>query len=210
MTLLKIGRRGFITGLGALGLRLTLPALAEGTKAADNVIYLTFDDGYVGTYAKATALNSLGVSGTFFLTGQAIDWHTSEVAFAVNSGHRLGNHTYDHKDLTKLSVGQVQTEIQQCEASAQRMLGVTTAPLLHCPYLAENATVRSAATQIGFTCIHTDWDTNDWAGSSASYIAGRVQPGVVTMHTQGKYTVAALEAIVPGLIDQGYTFGVLG
>jgi peptidoglycan/xylan/chitin deacetylase (PgdA/CDA1 family) len=208
--LLQIGRRGFITGLAALGVRLAVPKRAAAAGAADSTIYLTFDDGYVGTYAKAAALNSLGVVATFFLTGQAIDWHTGEAQFAVNSGHRLGNHTYDHKDLTKLSVGQIQAEIQQCEASAQRRLGVSTAPLLHSPYLAENATVRSAAAQIGYTCIHTDWDTNDWAGSSSSFIASRIQPGVVTMHTQGRFTVAALEAAVPGLIEQGYSFGVLG
>lgn len=159
---------------------------------------------------KPAALNALGVTGTFFLTGQAIDWHTSEVTFAVNSGHLLGNHTYDHKDLTRLSVGQIQSEIQQCEAIAQRKLGVSTAPYLHSPYFAENATVRSAAAEVGFTCVHTNWDTNDWAGSSSSYIANRIQPGVVTMHTQGRYTVAALEAAVPDLIGQGYSFGVLG
>jgi peptidoglycan-N-acetylglucosamine deacetylase len=208
--LLEIRRRGFIVGLGSLSLRMLIPDRAAAASAADSTIYLTFDDGYVGTYAKAAALNSLGIVGTFFLTGQAIDWHTGEVQFAVNSGHRLGNHTYDHKDLTKLSVSQIQSEIQQCEASAQRRLGVSTAPLLHSPYLAENATVRSAAAQIGYTCIHTDWDTNDWAGSSASFIASRIQPGVVTMHTQGRFTVAALEAAVPGLIEQGYSFGVLG
>jgi peptidoglycan/xylan/chitin deacetylase (PgdA/CDA1 family) len=208
--MLNIGRRGFLLGLGALGVSWFVPKLADSVHAgAANVIYLSFDDGYVGTYAKAAALNALGVTGTFFLTGQAISWHTSDVEFAVNSGHRLANHTYDHKDLTKLSVGQVQTEIQRCEAIAQSLLGVSTAPLLHAPYLAENATVRSAAAQVGFTCIHTDWDTNDWAGSSASYIASQIQPGVVTMHTQGRNTVAALESIVPQLISQGYTFGVL-
>jgi peptidoglycan-N-acetylglucosamine deacetylase len=208
--MLRIGRRGFITGLATLGVSVCIPRLTTGAKAADSVVYLTFDDGYVGTYAKAAALNALGITGTFFLTGQAIEWHTGEVAFAVNSGHRLGNHTYDHPDLTKLSAGQIQSEIQQCESAAQRRLGVTTAPLLHAPYLAENAAVRSAATQIGYTCIHTDWDTNDWAGSSSSYIQNHIQPGVVTMHTQGRYTVAALEAAVPGLLDQGYDFGVLG
>lgn len=208
--MLKIGRRGFITGLAALGVSLSIPKLTKGASAADDMICLTFDDGYIGTYAKAVALNALGVFGTFFLTGQAIDWHTSEVLFAVNSGHRLANHTWDHKDLTTLTVDQIYAEIQQCEAIAQSKIGVSTAPLLHSPYLAENSTVRSAAQQVGFTCIQTAWDTNDWAGSSASYIANRIRPGIVTMHTQGKYTVDALQTVIPGLLAQGYTFAILG
>ncbi len=208
--MLKVGRRGFISGLGALGITLLMPQVRKEANAADSVIYLTFDDGAVGTQAKAMALNALGVLGTFFITGQMIDWHTNEVQFAVNSGHRLANHTWDHKNLRTLSYDGIQDEIVQCEKVALRKIGVSTAPLLHAPFFADNATVRAAAGQVGFTSIQTNWDTNDWAGSSAAYIAARIRPGVVTMHTQGPNTVAALESVVPGLLAQGYTFGVLG
>jgi peptidoglycan/xylan/chitin deacetylase (PgdA/CDA1 family) len=207
--LLLKSRRRFITGIGALGLTLGLGV--RGAMADDaGTIYLTFDDGYVGTLDKARALDALGVTGTFFLTGQAIEWHAGEVETALNLGNRLGNHTYDHPNLTRLSTAQVSSEIQRCENSANRVLGVSTAPLLHAPYFADNSSVRSIARQMGYTSIQTTWDTNDWAGASATYIANRIRPGVVTMHSQGRFTVAALYAVVPQLLAQGYTFGVLG
>jgi len=207
---LIISRRRFFTGIGALGLSLGLGVTRAVADQGDNTIYLTFDDGYVGTLEKARALNALGVTGTFFLTGQAIEWHGREVEEAVNLGNRLGNHTYDHPNLTRLTGAQVAREIQRCEDSANRVLGVSTTPLLHAPYFADNAFVRDIAGQMGFSSIHTTWDTNDWAGASASYVANRIRPGVVTMHTQGRFTVAALNAVVPQLVEQGYSFGVLG
>lgn len=201
-------RRRFITGIGALMLSLAVgPAFADDGDAA---IYLTFDDGYVGTQAKAMALNALGVTGTFFLTGQAIEWHPAEAQAALDLGNRIGNHTYDHQNLTRLSAAGITREIQRCEDAASRVLGVTTAPLLHAPYFADNAFVRNVAAQIGYTSVKTNWDTNDWAGSSASYIASRIRPGVVTMHSQGRNTIAGLNAIVPQLVAQGYSFAVLG
>jgi len=207
---LIISRRRFFTGLGALGLSLGVGVSRAFADQGDNTIYLTFDDGYVGTLEKARALNGLGVTGTFFLTGQAVEWHGREVEGAVNLGNRLGNHTYDHPNLTRLTGAQVAREIERCEDSANRVLGVSTAPLLHAPYFADNAFVRDIAGQMGFSSIHTTWDTSDWAGASASYVASRIRPGVVTMHTQGRFTVAALNAVVPQLVDQGYSFGVLG
>ena len=208
--MLIISRRRFFTGLGALGLSLGVGVSRAFADQGDNTIYLTFDDGYVGTLEKARALNGLGVTGTFFLTGQAVEWHGREVEGAVNLGNRLGNHTYDHPNLTRLTGAQVAREIERCEDSANRVLGVSTAPLLHAPYFADNAFVRDIAGQMGFSSIHTTWDTNDWAGASASYVANRIRPGVVTMHTQGRFTVAALNLVVPQLVEQGYSFGVLG
>jgi peptidoglycan/xylan/chitin deacetylase (PgdA/CDA1 family) len=205
---LIISRRRFIAGLGALGVSLSAGrALADQD---DRTIYLTFDDGYVGTQAKAQALSALGVTGTFFLTGQAIEWHPREVETAVNLGNRLGNHTYSHPNLTRLSGDAVTFQIQRCEDAAQRMLGVSTAPLLHAPYFADNAFVRGIAGRLGFTSIQTTSDTADWSGKSAAYIASRIRTGVVTMHTQGRNTIAGLQAAVPALLEQGYTFAVLG
>jgi peptidoglycan/xylan/chitin deacetylase (PgdA/CDA1 family) len=201
-------RRRFLVGVGVLAVSFAAgKAFADG--GSDNTIYLTFDDGYVGTAAKAQALAALGVAGTFFLTGQAIEWHPGEAATALNLGHRIANHTYDHRNLTTLSAAGIVSEIQRCEDAATRILGVSTAPLLHAPYFADNAFVRRVAGDLGYMSVHTTWDTNDWAGSSAAFIANRIRPGVVTMHTQGRNTIAGLNAAIPDLLAQGYTFAVL-
>jgi len=205
--LLIKSRRRFFTGIGPLGLILLVRTAAADN--SDNTVYLTFDDGYVGTEQKAMALSVLGVTGTFFMTGQAIEWHPAEMETALSLGNRIANHTYGHANLTTLSRDRIASEIQRCEDSAQRVLGVTTAPLLHAPYFADNATVRAVANQLGFRSIQTNWDTADWSGTSAAYISARIRPGVVTMHSQARNTVAALYAAIPGMLDQGYSFAVL-
>ncbi|HZU76607.1 MAG TPA: polysaccharide deacetylase family protein [Dehalococcoidia bacterium] len=200
-------RRGFLTGVGVMALTLT-----AGHAFADDsspTIYLTFDDGYVGTADKARALAALGINGTFFLTGQAIEWHAGDAELALSLGNRIANHTYDHTALTRLSADQIVWEVQRCEQAANRVLGVSTAPYLHAPYFADNATVRAIVRSIGFTSVGTNWDTADWSGTSASYIGNRIRAGIVTMHTQGRNTIAALDAYVPDLLAQGYTFAVL-
>lgn len=206
--MLVLSRRRFVTGIGSLAVGL-MAGRAAADDAGAGTIYLTFDDGYVGVQEKALAMQALGVNGTFFLTGQAIEWHPREAQLALDLGNKIGNHTYDHQNLTRLSRDRVVWEIQRCEDAAQRVLGVTTAPVLHAPYFADNATVRAIAADLGYSSVKTAWDTGDWSGTSASYIASRIRPGVVTMHTQGRWTVAALNAVVPQLADQGYTFGVL-
>ncbi|MGI8970196.1 MAG: polysaccharide deacetylase family protein [Dehalococcoidia bacterium] len=188
---------------------LLLPAVHDTVPAASSTIYLTFDDGYIGIAEKVAALNALGVAGTFFLAGQAIYNNPRSVANLVNSGHVLGNHTYSHANLTGLSYGRIQAELQRCEDAALNTVGVSTLPLLRPPWGYVNASVRSAAATMGFQNFLWNWDTRDWAGSSASHIERNVGSGIVLMHTQGRNTVSALYDVVPALAAQGYTFAVL-
>ncbi len=184
-------------------------AAESSASAAGGVIYLTFDDGYVGTGDKLEALNALGVAGTFFLTGQAIAGNPRTMNAIVTSGHRLANHTYSHANLSGLSRSAIQREVQAAEDAAVRVTGVSTRPLFRPPWGATNAAVRDAVAALGFRTVLWDWDTLDWAGRSPAYIEARINQGVVLMHTQGRYTVAALYDLIPSLVAQGYSFGVL-
>ena len=188
---------------------LYLPAVQDPSASNSNTIYLTFDDGYVGIAEKVAAINALGVPGTFFLTGQGVAAHPGDVQWLVNSGHILGNHTYDHQDLTKLSTAGMAHELQQCETIALSTVGVSTQPLMRPTYGNVNASVRQVAANLGYRSILWNWDTRDWAGSSASYIESNFGTGIVLMHTQGRNTVAALDDIIPSLAAQGYNFALL-
>ena len=188
---------------------LYLPTVDDPAMTAANTIYLTFDDGYVGLAEKVAALNALGVPGTFFLVGQAIYNNPRAVERLVNSGHVLANHTYSHPILTRLSYSGVMAELRGCERAALDTVGVSTLPLMRPPGGAVNATVHNAAAALGYHTILWNWDTRDWAGNSAGYIARNIGPGIVLMHTHGRNTVAALSNVIPALAERGYVFGVL-
>jgi len=188
---------------------LYLPTVQDTGIADSNTIYLTFDDGYVGIAEKVAVLNALGVQGTFFLTGQGVAAHPGDVQTLVNSGHVLGNHTFDHQDLTKLSYNGIVRELQQCEQVALNTVGVSTLPLMRPTYGNVNQLLRQATADLGYERILWNWDTRDWAGTSASYIESNIGTGIVLMHTQGRNTVAALYDVIPSLAAQGYNFALL-
>lgn len=185
------------------------PPALDDAASDSNTIYLTFDDGYIGIAEKVAALNALGVQGTFFLTGQAVNANLDDVATLLNSGHILANHTYDHQDLTTLDSDGIAWELDTTEQIANQAFGVSTLPLMRPPYGAVDDRVRTVVANLGYQVFMWDWDTRDWAGSSVSYIEQNFGTGIVLMHTQGRNTVAALDDLVPSLAAQGYVFGLL-
>src|SRR5437016_1339392 len=52
-------------------------------------------------------LKKHNVKGTFFLTGKFILNYPDFVKQIAKGGHEIFNHTYDHKDLTKLSDNEI-------------------------------------------------------------------------------------------------------
>ena len=75
-------------------------AAQEGKRIA-----LTFDDGPHPYYTEQLldGLAARGVKATFFLLGCNLEGREDIVRRMAKEGHLLGNHTYAHTDITKLS-----------------------------------------------------------------------------------------------------------
>ncbi len=198
-----------LLALLALGGLLQSSSQATVEADANKTIWFTFDDGYVGLGSKIAAVNALQVPSTFFLTGQAIYAYPGDTQTLVNSGHVLGNHTWNHSNLTRQSADGITYQLGMCEDAAQNVVGVSTKRRMRPPYGAVNNFVRNVAANLGYDTILWNWDTRDWAGTSVGYIENNIGPGIVLMHTQGRNTVAALYDIIPALTAQGYNFAVL-
>src|SRR5262249_58001614 len=91
-----------------------------GNVSAGREILLTLDD---GPHPRWTAplldlLAKEGLKGVFFVLGKqvAAPGGKTLVQRAYNEGHRIGSHTYNHLDLTKLTEEQVRDEILKTEA----------------------------------------------------------------------------------------------
>lgn len=152
-------------------------------------VYLTFDDGYVDLCQTVDLVDRLGIHATFFLTGQAILAQPDCVRRLVAAGNLLGNHTFAHENLTRLSRGQIISTLQRTEDAVEAVAGVTTRPLCRPPYGAINAFVRQVPAEWGCRMILWDRDTRDWAGTSTSYIIGQAlsvscNGETILMHTQ--------------------------
>ena len=128
----------------------------------------------------------------------------------------LGNHTYSHVDLTRVSDRRFFTELDRTQGLIRRFAGAAT-HWLRPPYGAVNSRVRALAGRRGYRVAVWDVDPQDWRRPGVSSIVRNVlantDPGdVVLMHDGGgdrSQTVAALARILETMRGRGYTFKAL-
>ena len=173
------------------------------------VIALTFDD---GPYPKVTGhildvLEKNGVCATFFVLGSRIEGREDVLTRMEELGCEIGNHSFSHADLTRLSKADCQRELSDTDAEIRRVTG-HEASVVRPPYGYYNKTVMSAA---GRPLILWTVDTNDWRGKApgeiADYVIQQAKEGsVILMHDQQTQTADAMEMIIPTLIEEGFRF----
>jgi peptidoglycan/xylan/chitin deacetylase (PgdA/CDA1 family) len=126
-------------------------------------IALTIDDGYdhetVAAYVEFA--QRTGIHLTFSPNGiYAETWsvHATTLQPLIATGQiQIGNHTYAHKDLTKLSATQIRTEVERNEDWIGATFGTTSRPYLRPPFGFYNHAVIEACAQAGFPKILM-WD----------------------------------------------------
>ena len=135
----------------------------------------TFDDGLHSQTNNLTFLDNMpDVSVTFFVCTGTMDFATNSQPHLnyAKKGHEIGNHTVNHKDLTK--EGNPASEISNA-ASKLRSMGLE-ATSLATPYCAQNANVKNAINQEHFISRGcggsglTGWDNEpDWMQIDSHY-----------------------------------------
>ena len=184
---------------------------------ADKCLALTFDDGPHGTQTEQVlaVLEKYGVSATFFPIGENAARHPELIRKIKAAGHEIGNHTYTHCTVSKVSEKTLKQEILRTEAVLKEQCGVT--PRLFRPPggdISEKA-VR-LVNQMGYRYVLWSWrvDTRDWASVSVQSVVDTVMNNVtdgniILFHdyVSGKSpTAAALEILIPKLLAEGYRF----
>ena len=169
---------------------------------SNGYVALTYDDGpYAGqTNQLIAALDAAGLRATFFDWGQHISGNESLVAAQATNGW-VGNHTWDHADLTTLTEQQITDELTQTQNAIQAADGLTPV-LMRPPYGSTNATVKSVEASLGLTEILWNVDSQDWNGATTPQIVAAVRSAqsgdVVLMHDNLATTRAAIPLIADG------------
>jgi peptidoglycan/xylan/chitin deacetylase (PgdA/CDA1 family) len=146
-------------------------ALSKLQHAGDTTkkIWLTFDDGPHPRYTEAIleVLKTKRKSATFFVLGSRVNQvGTGLLRRALNEGHRIGNHSFSHRCLTKLSLDDVRQEIASTETLIADFLG--SDKLFRPPYGRSNSTVDQAISELGYRKTLWTVDTLDWIRASES------------------------------------------
>jgi peptidoglycan-N-acetylglucosamine deacetylase len=86
---------------------------------------LTFDDGPTPEYTPRIleALRDAGVTATFNVMGHNALANRSLLQEVVAAGHELGNHTWSHLNLTRLTPAQTREEIVRCKETVEDLVG---------------------------------------------------------------------------------------
>ena len=202
-----------------LGMDLTM------VPGAAKVVALTFDAGANadGVPSILATLAGRQVPGTFFLTGAFVDAFPA-ASQKIAAAYPIGNHTQNHKDLTKLTTDGVKVDIRTGAASIHRVTGVDPRPYFRFPYGALYA--RTIATVNAKCYVPFRWtvDSLGWKGTAGGMSADEVQrrvvgalrPGaIVLMHVGSNpddgttFDANALPRIVNEIRAQGYTLVTL-
>ena len=190
------------------------PAPAAPTPApttGNKVIALTFDDG-PGPYTAhlLDILDQYGAKATFFLIGSKVSGQASVVRSIQARGHQLGNHSWSHPELPKLSVDQIAGEIDRTNEAIRQATGVKPS-ILRPPYGAVNGAVLEQLRLRNMSSILWSVDTRDWADRNSQIVCSRAvagaRPGaVILMHDIHQTSVNAVPCILSSLKQQGYSF----
>ncbi len=176
-------------------------------------IAMTFDDGPhpSNTPRLLDMLRTRNIKATFYVIGRNVDLYPQVVRRIVNEGHEVGNHTYTHRLLSKLSDSEVRNEISRCRDAVGRAAGVKPRTLRP-PYggLLERQR-QMVMSEFGYPTIMWNVDPLDWknrnAGIVSSRILGNTTPGsIILAHDLHKTTVDAMPATLDGLLKRGYRF----
>ncbi|OUS74401.1 hypothetical protein B1748_21510 [Paenibacillus sp. MY03] len=175
-------------------------------------VALTFDDG-PSDYTKAIVdlLRERGVAGTFLFIGRNADRYTVEAAYAAEQGMAVGNHSWDHSNLTTKEMDDISVNI----AKANEVIGKhsdASVSVFRPPYGALNDDMAIAAEELGMKMLMWNRDPKDWQAASSKEIIRYFKTidasgGIYVMHEK-KATLDALPDIIDYLLEQDLKFAV--
>lgn len=174
-------------------------------------VSISFDDGpTASTPALLRALHRARIKATFFNAGNRAQARPFWVWLQARLGHQVGNHTYDHPDLTALGPDEVASQLEATQRILTRLTGAAPS-LMRPPYGAIDEAVRAQAARLGLTEVIWTADTVDWSGASTAEIVERalaVGPGgFALLHDGYPNTIAAVPLIARGLAERGLCAG---
>lgn len=181
-------------------------------------VALTFDDAPddVFTPRVLDVLKREGVKATFFCVGNRIEKHPDVMRRIVAEGHVVGNHSYSHANLPKLSDEKFREEIRKTDELIRKFTGYTPS-FVRAPYgnITEEQ-IKWLASQkrkiVGWNVDSLDWKSLS-RDEVVTNILAHVKPGaIILQHSAGGIgedltgTVEALPEVIRKLRADGVEF----
>ncbi|MEN3001930.1 MAG: polysaccharide deacetylase family protein [Armatimonadota bacterium] len=179
-------------------------------------IALTFDDGPHPEYTPKIVqiLERYKVRATFFVVGKMAEKYPELIRLHQKAGNEIGNHTYDHVNLTRLSRDQIAAEIERCGEVIRAITGQT--PYLFRPPGGDyNRTVAEVAASLGYWMVLWTDDPGDYANPPEKVLQERLfskisNGGIILLHDGVPETIDLLPKLIERLKAEGYEIVPVG
>ncbi len=171
------------------------------------MLCLTFDDG-PGQYTMdlLNCLEENGAHATFFMLGQCAELYPDEIKKMVEIGCQVGNHSYDHEQMTNLSLDAVYEQFSRTDSIIQEICGQVP-QVTRMPYGAGNEDIYATLDRpaILWSLDSLDWSYRDVDMDYDAIMNGDLTDGsIILMHDIHPESVEAAKRVIPDLVAAGY------
>lgn len=173
------------------------------------MVALTFDDGPHPVYTPMMldVLKEKNVKATFFLLGEQVEKYPEIVKRMSEEGHLIGNHSYKHERLSKLSDVQACAQVNRTNELIYNITGKYP-EYIRPPFGEWKKHLDCSTSMIE---ILWDLDTLDWSSQNKAKIVNKVvtnveEDDIILMHDGYESTVSATKEIIDTLQKEGYEF----
>ena len=172
-------------------------------------VALTFDDGPSSRYTPELldGLKERGVKASFFLVGKNIEENSDLIRRMEAEGHLIGNHTYNHVQLDKISDASAREEILKTNNVIYEATG-RYPQYMRPPYGAwkKNMEICVEMLPVFWTIDTLDWKTQN-VQAVCQVVEKEIEDGaIILMHDEYETTVNAALKIVDEYQKKGYEF----
>lgn len=170
------------------------------------LIAFTFDDGpSEHTFDLLQTLRLNNSKGTFFMLGNRMKYLKQVVQEIYLSGNEIGSHSYSHKNLTRITKGELLSEINSVTIIYNEITG-DNLKYLRPPYGNVNERLRETSV---FPLIKWSIDPTDWLSRNPEEVAAHIlekayDGAIVLLHDLYPETIEAVKMTIPELQSRGY------
>jgi peptidoglycan-N-acetylglucosamine deacetylase len=176
-------------------------------------IAMTFDDGPSAllTPKLLDLLAAHHIKATFFVIGENVAEHPEIVARAAREGHEIGNHSWSHPNLGKMSDESVRRQLRQTDEAINNATGKRPT-VMRPPYGSITARQkRWIHDEFGYQIILWDVDPNDWKRPGSAVVRDRILKetragSIVLSHDIHPGTIEAMPSTFDALEAKGFKF----
>jgi len=187
----------------------TIPTDTPGVYRAPTIA-LTFDDGPGrNTIYLLDILDHYGGRVTFCVIGNLVENGAETVRRAHEAGHEIVGHSWNHRDLARLTIEEISEQIIHTNEIIEYVTGEPVIPLFRVPFGHFNRPIQQAAIATGHGVLNWSIDPRDWYFRDAEriyeFIMETARDGaIIVLHDVHYFTIEAMRLVIPALKERGF------